>query len=454
MVAAARDAFADCGTDSRRTDAILVPRGMWGDRDPGRVVAERLGASRARTTLAEIGVSQLSIVRRACQLIVEGSADIVLVVGGEAKHRADLARRASVELPSPLGADTNPDEALRPDADLMAQAESGRRLNSGPPQYAIIESAIRAAAGRSPADHAAHLGRLWAGFARVAAANPDAWDRSAPSAEAIATPGPRNRTVAAPYTKLMCSRWNVDQSAALVLMSDRAASAVATERYVYPLGIVESNFILTMSRRRDIHRWPAFAVAAERLLSMTGVDVAAIGPVDLYSCFPAAVQAAAAELGLPLDRPFDRPLTVTGGMTFAGGPLNNYVFQAIVTLARRLRSERGAVGLNTAVSGLLTKPALALWSTEQGERQFGWDDVSAGAEAATASIALDADATGTGTVAGYTVLPDPPVVAAVIDVASTRTVAVCDDPATAAAMTDAEHVGAEVRVTAPGVFTS
>lgn len=41
-----------------------------------------------------------------------------------------------------------------------------------------------------------------------------------------------------------------------------------------------------------------------------GIDE--VDHVDLYSCFPSAVQVAAAELGLPVDDPA-RPLTVTGG---------------------------------------------------------------------------------------------------------------------------------------------
>ena len=82
--------------------------------------------------------------------------------------------------------------------------------------------------------------------------------------------------------------------------------------------------------------------------------------------------------------------------------------------------------------------------------------MSAEAERATAALPLDADATGAGTVAGYTVLydgADPASAAAVVDIDGARTVAVTDDPKTALAMTDSEHVGAPVRVTAPGTFT-
>lgn len=445
MEVAARQALDDAGIDPRRVGAVLVPRGLWRDRDPGRVIADRLGAHDARTTMAELGVPQLSIVRRACQLVADGTADVVLVVGGEAKHRQNVARRAGAERAATEESSSDPDETMRPDADLMARPEVERRLNSAPPQYAVIETAIRAAAGRTPAAHQAHLGRLWADFARIAASNPDAWDQSAPTAEQIANPGAGNRVVAWPYTKLLCSQWNVDQSAAMVFTHGVDG--------VHPRGIAESNLILSMSLRRDLHRWPAFSLAAEKLLDMTGIGVGDIGPIDFYSCFPAAVQTAALELGVGLDR----DLTVTGGMTFGGGPLNNYVFQAIVTMARRLRDEPGAIGLTTAVSGLLTKPALALWSTEPGDRPFQHADVTADARRATAQCPLDGDATGEGTVAGYTVLFDgdgPSAAVAVVDIDGTRTVAICDDAATAARMKDEEHVGASVKVTGAGVFTA
>ena len=62
--------------------------------------------------------------------------------------------------------------------------------------------------------------------------------------------------------------------------------------------------------------------------------------VDLYSCFPSAVQIGAQELGFGLDR----DLTVTGGLCFAGGPWNNYVMHAIATMVQRLREDPGAFG--------------------------------------------------------------------------------------------------------------
>lgn len=451
MVAAAERALADAGVDGALTGAVLVPRGSWGPGDPERVVAQRIGAPDARTTMAELGIPQLSIMRRACELVADGTVDVALVVGGETRHRAGVARRAGVELPPAPATGAAPDEVLQPADEFMTRPEIERKLTVAAHQYAVIESTLRAAAGRTPGEHSAHLGRLWSDFAEVAAKHEDAWDRSNPSPEEIAQPGPRNRMLAYPYTKLLCSQWNVDQAGAMVFMSARAAEAagVPTDKWVHPLGFAESNLMLPMPMRRDMHRWPAFEIAAEQVFELTGRTIDDVGPIDLYSCFPAAVQTFAAELGLPLDR----QLTVTGGMTFGGGPLNNYTFQSVVAMAQLLREQPGAVGLTTSVSGLLTKPAIALWSTDPGDRPFGAADVTEEATAATTRVEVDGDATGAGTVVGLTVLYDdgePATGVAVVQIGDVRTVALTEDRATALAMTQDEWVGREVHVPTAG----
>lgn len=453
MVAAAETAFADAGVPSDLTGAVLVPRGSWGAGDPERVVAQRLGAPDAHTVMAELGIPQLSIMRRACELIADGTVDVAVVVGAENRHRAGVAKRAGVELPRTETPGLPPDELMKPHDEFMTRPEIERKLTVPAHQYAVIESTLRAHAGRTPAEHSAHLGRLWHAFAEVAAGYEHAWDRSNPSAEEIATPSPRNRMLAAPYTKLLVSQWTVDMAGAMVFMSARAAEAagVATDRWVHPLAFAESNLMLPMPMRRDIHRWPAFEVAASRVFELTGKTIGDVGPVDLYSCFPAAVETFANELGLPLER----QLTVTGGMTFGGGPLNNYTFQSVVAMADVLRGQPGAVGLTTSVSGLLTKPAIALWSTDPGDRPFGWADVTEEATAATAKVEVDGDATGAGTVVGLTVLYDdgePATGVAVVQVGDVRTIALTDDCAVAEDMVSTEWVGRDVKVTAPGVL--
>jgi acetyl-CoA C-acetyltransferase len=85
------------------------------------------------------------------------------------------------------------------------------------------------------------------------------------------------------------------------------------------------------------------------------------------------VQVGAAELGLGADR----DLTVTGGLSFAGGPWNNYVSHSMAAMLGVLRDDPGSIGLVTANGGYLTKHALTLYSTEPppADRSFRWTSV-------------------------------------------------------------------------------
>jgi AcrR family transcriptional regulator len=100
-----------------------------------------------------------------------------------------------------------------------------------------------------------------------------------------------------------------------------------------------------------------------------------------------------------------RQLTVTGGMTFAGGPLNSYVLHSTAAMASVLRADPGATALVTSVSGFLTKYGAAVWSTEPPSRR--WEGADVTAEAAESSAprpdASAHDLAGPLTVVGATV---------------------------------------------------
>jgi acetyl-CoA C-acetyltransferase len=82
------------------------------------------------------------------------------------------------------------------------------------------------------------------------------------------------------------------------------------------------------------------------------------------------VQLGAQELGLPLDDP-SRPLTCTGGLTFFGGPGNNYATHGIVAVARALRDGApGEVGLATALGWYATKHALGIYGSAPPRQPF------------------------------------------------------------------------------------
>jgi acetyl-CoA C-acetyltransferase len=244
----------------------------------------------------------------------------------------------------------------------------------------------------------------------------------------------------------LCSQWNVDQAAALVLTSVAVADAAGVPRdhWVFPVASAGSDLMVPLPMRAELARWPAFARCIEAL--PVGVDY--IAHLDLYSCFPSAVQVEALELGIALD---SRPLTVTGGMTFAGGPLNSYVLHALVTLARRLRDDPAALGLSTSVSGMLTKPGVGLWSATPPTDPYQHFDVTDAARATTDVRSLVPEAIGDGTIAGATVLhgaDGPRAAVAIIDLpGGNRAVAVGAPDAPTA-------LGVDVNLHAPGEYSA
>jgi acetyl-CoA C-acetyltransferase len=164
-----------------------------------------------------------------------------------------------------------------------------------------------------------------------------------------------------PYTKLMNSNNAVEQGAGLIVCSaERALElGVSRDRWVFPYSGTDAHDHYFMSERDRLGRSPAMRIAGAAALDLAGVGVDDLAHVDLYSCFPSAVEIAAHELGLSLDR----PLTVTGGLSFAGGPWNNYVSHAIATMSGVLRGDPGSVGLVSGNGGFITKHAFGVYGT-------------------------------------------------------------------------------------------
>lgn len=195
------------------------------------------------------------------------------------------------------------------------------------------------------------------------------------TAEEIRTPTAGNRRISFPYTKLMNANVVVDMGAALIMCSvDKARKLGIPEHlWVYPHAGVEGNDHFSASVRENFHSSPAIRLVGERVLELADTRVDDLAFVDLYSCFPSAVQIAANELGLNETR----PLTVTGGLTFGGGPLNNYVMHSISRMVELMRADPGKKGLITANGGNLYKHAHCIYSGEPPARDFRHDNVQA-----------------------------------------------------------------------------
>lgn len=422
MLRAVHSAGDDCGTPAALagTGYIGVPHGQWDYRNPGGAIARAIGAEGARSVLASVGVLQQSLIGEACALIARGEIDTALVVGGDAGYRLLRARITGREVVDSQQ-DDDPDVHHQPATPLFHPVETALGLTMPIGLYAIIESAWRAQHELSPAAHRDRLGALYARLSAIAADNPHAWKREHLDATAIREAGRANPMQAFPYTRSMCSSLNVNQAAALLLCSAARARelGIARERWIYPVASTESNHLVPVSARAELARCPGAAIAGRAALAAGELGVDDIDLLDLYSCFPAAVEIYAEELGIPLER----ELSITGGMSFAGGPWNNYVYQATCRAAELLRDGHGRNAFITSVSGKLTKQGFGLWSLAPPPQGFHWTDVTGDVAAAQATVEVVRDYAGAATVAGYTVMHQrnaAPWVMALVDLPDAR----------------------------------
>jgi len=438
MTDAVRAAAADAGAPALLTsvECVLVTQGSWSLTDPGRTVARRIGSPGARTVLCQLGVSQQEAINTALAAVAAGRYETVVVVGGEARV---WARGGGVESDEER---QQPDEVLTRPPEIVAPIEQAAGIVLPPvQQYALIENALGAAEHHGADEQRDEIASLWARFNAVAGDNPAAAFPEPRSAAEIATPGPRNRPLAYPYNRWHASQWTVDQSSALVFCSaERAhAAGVPPERWLFPHVALHCSEAVTLTARRRLWAWPAMAVLGRAAERHIGRPLREVRLAEVYSCFPAAVRVQQRELGLP---PSGTP-TLTGGMTFAGGPFNHFVLQALLTLGRRLRDEPAELGLVTTVSGMLSKPGLALWSASPPSAPGGplLADLAVAATAATAIVPVVAGPpsdTTPAVVASFTVTPggetglDPVRTAIVADLPDgVRTAATCEDAGTA-----------------------
>jgi acetyl-CoA C-acetyltransferase len=429
-------------------------------RDPGLLLGRRIGADHPVTRYSGVGgnVPQ-TLVNQACLDIQRGRAGLVLIAGAETWRTRIQLRAKGSKLTW-----THQDESvpIAPGGDehvpMAGLAEERIKLDRPAYVYPMFEQALRISAGESMDNHRRRISELWARFNAVALENPHAWIRKPVAAQEIARPGPQNRMISWPYTKLMNSNNMVDQAAALILTSVETAARlqIPTERWVYPYAGTDAHDTYAISERAELHRSPAIRVAGARVLELAGLGIDDIDYVDLYSCFPSAVQIAAAELGLTIDDP-SRPLTVTGGLTFAGGPWSNYVTHSIATMAELLAANPGRRGLITANGGYLTKHSFGVYGGEPPPSGFRWEDVQPVVDQEpTRQTAVEWE--GVGTVESWTTpfnrdgQPEKAFLA-VRTPEEARTLAVISDPAAAEVTVREDIATAKVVVQADGTAT-
>jgi len=410
-VEATEASLADAGIPASAIEIILLartnddcypkPRRPHGANlnYPGTLADEIGAAPRELVYNISGGQSAQQSVNEAAARIHSGEADCILLAGAEATKASKAAERKGVDIDW-TGAS---DQAMIDRGvgfDMITPSEIAHGLYRPPWLYAMVENAMAAEAGQTRTERRAVMSKLWEKFAQVAKDNPYSQFQPDFDAEFLATPSKANYPFADPFLKWHMAQDAVNQGAALIMMSDDKADDLGVDqaKRVYLHGAGEAMEPAFTERPGFTTSW-AMDVAINRALKQADKSVDEISIFDLYSCFPCAVFSSTEALGIdPYSDP--RPLTVTGGLPFSGGPGNNYSMHAIAAISERLRSDPGSVGLVLANGGWLSKEAVGIWSTEKPDR---FEPVEAMAKRSPDVLIAIEDAPDSGTLETFTV---------------------------------------------------
>jgi acetyl-CoA C-acetyltransferase len=154
----------------------------------------------------------------------------------------------------------------------------------------------------------------------------------------------------------------VNQAAAIIVTSLAAARdfGIPQKRLVHIWGGASAHESDDYLERDRYDHSTAQSAVLRRAVEIGGGDAHQFSHVELYSCFPVVPKMALRTLGLD---PAERAPTVTGGLTFFGGPLNNYMGHAIAAMVRTLRAHPGELGLLYGQGGYVNKHHTLVVST-------------------------------------------------------------------------------------------
>lgn len=412
-----------------------------------RAIAGRVGANPARAILTTTGgQTNQQLVGEFAAAIARGESQCAVVVGSEAISTV-LALSAKGE---------KPDWSEEVEGDFEDQGFGVEDLLEPPlfmhgatgaiPLYALCENARRAKLGMGLEEYRREIGKLFAPFTKVAAANPHSAAPVERSAEELATVTDRNRIVAEPYPRMTVARDQVNQAAAIIVASAGLARSlgVPEDKWVH-IHAVTAATELKLSERPDLAANPASIASVEAALERAGKGMADMRYIDFYSCFAIPVFNQCDHFGLSADDP--RGLTLTGGLPFFGGAGNNYSAHAIAEAVQRVRADRSSFALVGANGGWMSKYATGIYSCVPAD--WSANDRFAKLPMPIDKVPFASGASATATVETYTINRSPKGDSAIFLGRNERAERVCGnadmaDPATAQAFESGEPFGVKL----------
>ena len=369
---AAMAALQDAGFDGRQVDWLACVR-TFSDSSPAYAcpfggpnkfplaIAARIGAAPQHAIYDVLGgQSPQTLVAEAAQALTSGDAKFALIAGGEALANMRAAQRAGAALDwSETHEDDWTDRGPFNGPMIMSPTELAHGLMDAMSYYGFIETARRVKAGRTLAEHRAYMGDLIAPMSEVAAQNPYGMFQTAYSANEIATPTAANRNLISPFLKNMVAKDGVNQGAAVLMttVGQAIAYGIPQEKWVFLRGHAQAQEKL-MLERTDLSRSLAMELVIQGALDAAQVTPSQIDHADIYSCFPCVVDQAAAQL-----ERHGKPMTLTGGLPFFGGPGNNYTLHGICEVVSACRAAPGSIGLAHGNGGWMSKQTIGIYSS-------------------------------------------------------------------------------------------
>ena len=308
----------------------IVNPASWTYENLPAQLSETLNISPSYSELAPTGgETPVKLLHQAADAIFQGRSECALIVGAEAQYSVNQAGKAGATLPWPEKIQTPPDYLT------VAQHLEPRALQLGlffPSHvYPLYDMACGAKWGQTPQESLLESAELWAEYAKAAMQNPYSWNPKPWAAKDIITTTPKNRMIAWPYTKAQVANPIVNQAAALIVTSLSLAKT---------LGINERQMVFIndgayADEPRNFMRRDRFDNNAAQNAVLETFKNTKVDALELYSCFPIVPKMAKRILDTP-----DIAPTVTGGLSFFGAPLNNYMTHAACAMVREIRKNK------------------------------------------------------------------------------------------------------------------
>ncbi len=366
MIKTCQMALADTGNDDIKEyiDSLyMVNINSWSYKDAPSELSNVLGITPVeKVYLPDGGDSPQMLVNRTAKAIASGKSKAIIITGGEASYSVYREKKEKISLNWPKRKKHKYMEEKSEFYTTSFENKYGMIYPSC--TYAMFETAVRAASGRSLEQHREYMGCLFEHYSKIASKNPYAWSQKSYTAKEIFTPSPKNRYVIHPYTKRMCSNMFVDQSASLIMTNEKIAKTlnIDPKLWIYPMGGADFKNVFNITHRPKLYDSPAAKEGSRLALKQAGLKLDDIDFFDIYSCFPSMVQIIMNEIGLSVDDP--RDFTLTGGLPYFGGPMSNYSMHAIIEAVNLIRENPSKKIMVVANGGYNTKQSFGVYGTE------------------------------------------------------------------------------------------